>query len=122
MVSVCYGKKCGLGEGSQPSNLARQSFPCGHISLEEIRQPGSDVPVSSLPTQPHGEAINTQMQGLTLRVVSGTLCTTLGGCVCVSVKIVGLATQPVFNKYRWMEEGTKNRRWGVGRGGGRKER
>lgn len=49
VVSVCYGKQCGLGGGSQPSNLAKQSFHCGHISLEEIRQPGSDVPVSALP-------------------------------------------------------------------------
>ena len=39
----------GPGGGSQPSNLARQSFHCGHISSGKLRQLGSDVPASALP-------------------------------------------------------------------------
>lgn len=58
------------------SKLSQTKLPLWTHFIRAIRQPGSDVSASALLLShiiSHREAINTQMRGLTLHVVSGTL-------------------------------------------------
>lgn len=68
-------QKSSVAQGEEVSPKPGQTkLPVWTHFIRGLRQPGSEVPASAFSlSHTEKEAVNTQMQGLTLHVVSGTL-------------------------------------------------